>query len=94
MNVATKHKHQCEYWLDCFQAPDVERGLMIFWDTDSISEDMMWWVLDDLYGSWADLDEYPDAEYYCLEEWILLRLTETGLEFDYEYLGGEEEDAV
>lgn len=90
MKVLSKYKYSCEYYMFCFEDEDPDRGLRIFWDDDRVSEDAMYQIVDDLYGQWFDDEHYPEAVCWCLEEWIVNHLSETGLIFDYEYLGEKE----
>ncbi len=73
-------KHMVAYCNECFG-----RYLVVVWNED-IEEKAVAGVLDDRYGQWHNLDEFPDAEDWCLEEWQRFGLDDMGLDYHCLYV--------
>ena len=58
-----------------------DRRLIVAWDAGPSEEDVLK-VLERRYCEWVHLDDHPEAENYCCEEWMLDGLSEVG-QFDF-----------
>jgi len=43
-------------------------------------------LLEERYDQWNNLDEFPEAEPFCCEEWMLMGLDELGISYTPHYL--------
>lgn len=60
------------YYVDCY-----DRTLGIVWvDDGKYSNFSIYCMLDDAYDRWVHVDENPDVECYCCEEYMLECLPE------------------
>ena len=50
------------------------------------SEDTITSVLENRYDQWHNLDDFPEAEDFCCEEWMLMGLDELGIQYTPHYL--------
>lgn len=73
------HPMYIEVEISCYN-----RRLGIGWDDYTIDEERVQAVADDAYERWVHVDENPEVESYCCEEYILHRLDDAlGMEYDY-----------
>lgn len=80
------HRFYAECYIDCY-----DRGLGIGWDDESVSQEQMQRTVDDAYDRWVHVEENPEVESWCCEEYILHEVGKLGIEYDYRYLEQSEE---
>lgn len=80
------HRFYVECDIDCY-----DRGLGIGWDDESASQEQMQRTADDAYDRWVHVEENPEVESWCCEEYILHEVGKLGVEYDYRYLEQSEE---
>lgn len=69
------------------EVPYYERHLLVMWDSD-IEEDTVLKILDKRYDQWVHIEENPEVEDYCCEEWMLMGLEQIDTVFDHYYFEG------
>lgn len=78
------YKAAVYYGIECF-----DRGIFIAWDGDTRGA-AIYAVADDAYNRWIDVDNNPDLQFICCEEYIIGEIEKLGIQFDYCY--AEQED--
>lgn len=73
--------------IDCY-----ERGLGIAWNDEKVSEEQMQSAADAAYDRWVHIEENPEVESWCCEEYILHEVDKLGIEYDYCYLDKVDEE--
>lgn len=56
------------------------RALVVAYYGD-VPEETVYGILDARYDQWNHIDEYPEVEPYCCEEWMLMGLDELGINY-------------
>ena len=67
--------HIVTYDVFCF-----DRVLAVIYNGD-VDESLVYRILDTRYDEWNHVDENPDVEPFCCEEWMLMGLDELGIDY-------------
>ena len=77
-------EHAVVYMIDVF-----ERILIVAYN-GNVPEKTVYDILDQRYGEWNNVEDYPETENYCCEEWMLIGLEELGIVYTPIYIGEED----
>lgn len=75
---APSYQHCMECDVVCY-----ERGITIAWNDEQVSDELMRSVTDDAYDRWMNVEDNPEVESWCCEEYILHEVDKLGIEYDY-----------
>lgn len=75
----SRYARTVECVIDCY-----ERSLFILWN-GSKTEAEVQREADAAYDRWVHVDENPEVEDFCCEEYIVAELEKLGFDFDYAY---------
>lgn len=80
------YRFYIECGISCF-----ERSLGIGWNDAKVSKDQMQRIVNDAYDRWVYVEENPEVEIWCCEEYILHEIHQLDIEFVYCFLDESEE---
>lgn len=84
--AANNYRFYIEVDIDCY-----DRGLGIGWNDEKVGKEQMQHTADSAYDRWVHIEENPEVESWCCEEYILHEVDKLGIEYDYCYLERVEE---
>lgn len=86
-----KNEFDCftTFCVDCY-----DRHLIVCWDEEDNIQNDGWApsepeidkILETRYEQWVHVEENPEVESYCCEEWMLMGLDEIGLKYTPIYI--------
>ena len=76
-------QHAIIFSIECY-----ERALLVCWNGDPSRNEMLD-IFDRAYDQWVNIEENPEVEDYCVEEWLLLAVDDLGIDYKYIYIQEE-----
>ena len=73
--MSLRAEHAVFYDVDVF-----DRTLIVAYNGD-VANETVYGILDARYDQWNHIDENPEVEYYCCEEWMLMGLDGLGINY-------------